>query len=50
LNKYALALELKGDLKESITTHEKIINEYSTSVLLQESQKLKARLDGLIVE
>ena len=50
LNKYALALELKGDLKESITTHDKIINEYSASVLLQEAQKQKARLEGLIVE
>ena len=50
LNKYALALELKGDLKEAINAHGKIINEYRTSVLFQESQKQKARLEGLILE
>ncbi|MDA8706964.1 cytochrome C biosynthesis protein [Cyclobacteriaceae bacterium] len=50
LNKYALALELKGDLKEAINAHDKIISEYRFSVLFQESQKQKARLEGLIVE
>jgi len=50
LNKYALALELKGDLKEAINAHDKIISEYRSSVLFQESQKQKARLEGLIVE
>ena len=50
LNKYALALELKGDLNEAIIAHEIIINDYKTSVLFQESQKEKARLEGLIVE
>ena len=50
LNKYALALELKGDLNEAIIAHEIIINDYRTSVLFQESQKEKARLEGLIVE
>jgi len=50
LNKYAIALELKGDLNEAINAHEIIINEYSTSVLFQESQKQKARLEGLNVE
>jgi len=43
-------LELKGDLKEAINAHDKIIQEYRNSVLLQESQKQKARLEGLIVE
>ena len=50
LNKYALALELKGDLNEAIIAHEIIINDYRTSVLFQESQKEKARLEGLIVD
>ena len=50
LNKYALALELKGDLNEAIIAHEIIINDYKTSILFQEAQKEKARLEGLIVE
>jgi tetratricopeptide (TPR) repeat protein len=50
LNKYALSLELKGDLKGAINAHDKIIQEYRNSVLFQESQKQKARLEGLIVE
>ena len=50
LNKYALALELKGDLKEAINAHDKIISEYRSSVLFQESQKQKARLEGLVIE
>ena len=50
LNKYAIALELKGDLNEAINAYEIIINEYSTSVLFQESQKQKDRLEGLNVE
>ena len=50
LNKYALALELKGDLEGAIIAHEIIINDYKTSVLFQESQKEKARLEGLMVE
>jgi tetratricopeptide (TPR) repeat protein len=50
LNKYALALELKGDLKEAINANDKIISEYKSSVLFQESQKQKARLEGLVIE
>jgi hypothetical protein len=43
-------LELKGDLKEAINAHDKIISEYKSSVLFQESQKQKARLEGLVIE
>ena len=50
LNKYALALELKGDLNEAIIAHDIIINDYKTSILFQEAQKEKARLEGLILE
>ena len=47
LAKYALSLELKGDLKGAITIYDKIIKEYNQSTLFQEATKQKARLEGL---
>ena len=43
-------LQLKGEFNEAIIAHEIIKKDYRTSVLFQESQKEKARLEGLIVE
>ena len=48
LAKQALAYEKSGKLKEAAATYNTIIEKYMKSTLLQEAQKQKARLEGLI--
>lgn len=50
LKKLALAQELKGDISGAVSSYKQIIDDYSGSALLQEAQKQKARLEGLLTE